>query len=262
MSDQTQILKNIALEKYLKANVEPSSDSSYLASVVPGGEGNFYNAYRAIPGTADKIRFNISTVNENGENVVYTYHNQSLLGMTLFINPTSMTSNLAKMVNRTPTMTGWIEDHWGEELDTITFTGSSAAFIWGGPASNQPINGPLKKTPEEIRQIFNNYMDIPDLGTNEPLGSGETSGLTVKRRRDTLSYDEFRKLIFLMNGNGFKYDSYGLVRSRFYIRLSYDLAAYTGYFESMDITETADMPFRFIYTITFKSEKTLFSFLG
>ncbi|RKY82312.1 hypothetical protein DRQ07_01645, partial [candidate division KSB1 bacterium] len=121
----------------------------------------------------------------------------------------------------------------------------------------QPIQGPLQMSPEEIREIFNNYINLPDLGTNEPIGPGDTSGLTVKRRRNTLSYDEFRKLIFLMNANGANYNTYGLIKDRLFIQLTYDQVSYRGYFESMDITENAESPYRFIYTITFKSEKTI-----
>lgn len=246
--------KRIALENFLNTT---ASDQYYLQSL----DSYLFNAYR-IPKGADKVRFFIQTVDIDGNNIPYTYYGQTIMGLVLFINPTSISTNLAKIINRTQTMTSWVEDHWGEELDTITFTGSSAAFIWGGPAENQPVQGPLQKSPEEIREIFNNYMDLPDLGTNEPIGLGDTSGLTVKRRRNTLSYDEFRKLVFLMNANGANYNTYGFVRKRLYIQLAYDQGLYRGYFESMDITETADNPYRFIYTITFKSEKTIHTHLG
>jgi len=246
--------RGVALENFLSTN---ASDQYYVQSL----DSYLFNSYRTPPGV-DKIRFFIQTVDVDGNNIPYTYHGQTILGIVLFINPASISTNLAKLVTRTQTMTSWVEEHWGEELDTLTFTGSSAAFIWGGPASNLPAPGPLQLSTEEIRDIFNNYMDIPDLGTNEPIGPGDNSGLTVKRRRDTLSYDEFRKLAFLMNGNGAEYDIYGLVRNRLFIQLAYDLSAFRGYFESMDITENADSPYRFTYTITFKSEKSVYNFLG
>lgn len=245
--------QRIALEDYLNTN---ASDQYYLQSL----DSYLFNAYR-IPKGSEKVRFFITTVDIDGNNIPYTYHGQTIMGLVLFINPSTISTNLAKIVNRTQTMTGWLEEHWGEELDTITFAGSSAAFIWGGPTSNQPISGPLKLSPEEIRNIFNNYVDLPDLGTNEPLGPGDHSGLTVKRRRNTLSYDEFRKIIFLMNANGANYDTYGFVRQRLFIQLAYDQAAFRGYFESIDVTESAETPYRFTYTITFKSEKTIYSYI-
>ena len=169
-------------------------------------------------------------------------------------------------------MTGWVEEHWGEELDTITLQGSSAAFIWQGPysvipsspitANGQQYNVPVTESAEQIRQAFNQYNDIPDLGTWAPTGNGDTDGLTsTARRRDTASYQEFKRIIQLMNANAAVFDIRGLVSNRFYIQISYDYAAYRGYFESIDITENAETPFKFIYTITFKSERTIYSFL-
>ncbi len=244
--------KTIALEKYLQSN----SDQYYFQS----RDSSLFNSQGTLPGDK-RIRFFVETVDEDGVNIPYSYHGNTFMGLVLLINPSSVNVNLAKIVSRSQTMTSFVEEHWGEELDTITFTGSGAAFIWGGPAQKEPL-GPIKATSEEIRTLYNNYMQIPDLGTNEPVGPGDHSGLTVKRRRNTLSYDEFRKMVWLMQGNGAEFDLHGLVRERYFIQLSYDLVSYRGYFESMDITETADNPFRFIYTITFKSEKTVYSYLG
>ena len=44
--------------------------------------------------------------------------------------------------------------------------------------------------------------------------------------------------------------------------MSYDYASYLGYIENIDTVEDALSPFRFQYTITFKSEKTVYYFSG
>lgn len=174
-----------------------------------------------------------------------------------------MSVNAAKIIGRSQTMTGWIEDHWGEELDTITFQGSTAAFIWAGPQQEVPSNMryPLTQSPEQIRDTFNKYADIQDLGTVRPVGLNQNSGLTVDMRRDTPSYDELRKLMQLMNANAATFDNFGLVKERLYIQISFDYATYRGYFEAFDLTENAETPYKFIYTITFKSEKTIYTFM-
>jgi hypothetical protein len=175
------------------------------------------------------------------------------------------------MIGRTQSMTGWIEEHWGEELDTITLQGSSAGFIWGGPQAAMPVspierdgkqyNTPVTQSAEQIRSVYNRYMDIQDLGTWSPVGPGDNSGLAVGNRRKTLAYEEFKHIIQLMNANAATFDVKGFVKDRLYIQLSYDYACYRGYFESIDMTESADTPFKFIYTITYKSERTVYSFL-
>jgi hypothetical protein len=244
--------KVVALEKYLRTN---ASSPNYVNSL----DSNLYNVHGIHKGPG-KLKFFMTTVNSKGDNTSYTIRGRTFLGLTLFVNPASLSVNMAKMINRSQTMTGWVEDHWGEELDTITFQGSSAAFIWAGPL-RQPPAGPLKQTPAEIQDMYNDYMDIPDLGINEPIGIGDHTGLTVKRRRETLSYDQFRTIVHLMNANAANFNFQGLVTKRLFIQLGYDYAAYRGYFESVDITEDAETPFKFIYTITFKAEKTIFKFL-
>jgi len=244
--------KVIALEKELRTN---ASSPGYVNSL----DSYLYNTFNISKGSS-KVKFFMTTVDSEGRNTEYTIRGRTFLGLVLLINPTSLSVNMSKIINRSQTMTGWVEDHWGEELDTITFQGSSASFLWGGPP-NQPSPGPLKQTPQEIQNMYNEYMDIPALGINEPIGMGDHTGLTAKRRRETLPYDEFRRIVHLMNANAANFDTRGFVNKRKFIQLGYDYAAYRGYFESIDISEEAENPFKFIYTATFKAEKTIFSFL-
>jgi hypothetical protein len=218
--------------------------------------------YNSQSGSPDRVKFIVQTVDGDGHPFKYTIGDYSIVGLVLLVNPSAVSVNLAKLVNRTQTMTTWIEDHWGEELDTITFTGSSAGFIWEGPLPyvQTPQGGP--QTTDQVQDVFDQYNNISSLGSTEPHGVGDTDGLTVKRRRDTVAYNEFRQFIQLANANSTTFDLRGMVSDRLYIQLSYDYACYRGYFESYDLTENAETPFKFIYTITFKSEKTIYSFLS
>ena len=248
--------RSVALEKDLQTN---ASDPHFVKAF----DSYLYNSH-SVTKNVQRIRFYMQIVDINGKPVSYTIDGQVFVGLVLLINPASISANLSKIVNRTQTMTGWIEDHWGEELDTISLQGSSASFIWGGaslPATNPKYGTPLTQSPREIREMLNKYMDIPELGITEPVQQGDLSGLAVKRRRETLSYDEFRGIMKMMNANAAKYDAYGLVRERLFIQLAYDYASYRGYFESIDVTEDSDTPYKFIYTITFKAEKTIYSYL-
>jgi hypothetical protein len=249
MSLQTQYN---SLQSYLNTSVPDQNYASSTKSLLYNSQG----------GSPDKVKFIVQTVDANGNPFKYTINGYSIVGLVLMINPSSVSVNLSKMVNRTQTMTGWVEDHWGEELDTITFQGSSAGFIWEGPLPyvQAPQGGP--QNVEQVQNVFNQYDNILDFGSTEPHGVGDTDGLTVKRRRDTVAYNEFRQLMQLMNANGATFDTRGMVQDRLFIQLSYDYASYMGYFESFDLTENAETPFRFIYTITFKSEKTIYSFLS
>lgn len=207
--------------------------------------------------------FYIQTVDEFGTPYVYTIQGYKIVGVMLTVNPSSLSVNASKIVTRQQTMTGWTEFHWGEELDTITLTGSTAAFIWDGISSTMKssIRPPLKQTSQELVDIYNEYQNIQDLGVIAPQGIGDQEGLAVTKRRDTPTYQEFRQLMQLMNANGVTFDIHGLVSERLYIQITYNYAQYRGYFESFDLTESAESPYRFTYNITFKSEKTMYSFM-
>lgn len=245
MDDRRQA---VALDNYLSTNADTGT---YIANL----ESYLFRLGLPKPGT---IKFVAMTVDADGKPQTYTLNGIPFVGLIMNISPTSMNVNMSQLVTRTQTMSGWIEEHWGQELDTVTFQGSSAAFIWNGP---EYLQGPIGNTPQQIRDGFNAYMNIPGLPISSPVGPGDHSGLAVRRRRETTSYDELRKIIQLMNSNTAEFDIYGIVKARKYIQLSHDYACYRGYFESIDITENADTPFKFIYTITFKAEKTIYSFL-
>ena len=243
------------LEGVLSTNASSTTYAQALDSYLYNDKG--------VKRPPDKVKFFIQTVDSTGKVQTYNINGYTLIGLVLLINPASASVNLSKMVNRTQTMTAWWEDHWGEELDTITFSGSSAGFLWEGPVPVVAPNTPssILQTANQVQGIYDQYNSIPDMGIVDYHGVGDVSGLTSRRRRDTVAYDEFRKIIQLMNANGATFDLHGRVNKRAYIELRYDYVAYRGYFESFDMVENAESPFKFNYVVTFKSEKTIYSFL-
>jgi len=180
------------------------------------------------------------------------------------INPASISVNLAKIINRTQTMVAWVEDHWGEEIDTVTLNGSSAAFIIGG-TSLRDLSGSMKRESVDKATAmgdFYSYMGLNDYSVQTPAIKKllQNEGLNVRDRRDTASYREMKKLVEIFSANGCIYDGSGFVSERKFIRITYDYSSYLGYFESFDLTEDSVTPFKFVYTITFKSEKTIYRF--
>lgn len=235
--------QSISLSKALKT-------SASSPDFIPMLDSYMYDNNQTIK-TPNRTKFYIQTVDSNGTPYTYNINDFYITGVILTINPNSVNVNAAKIINRTQTMSGWLEEHWGEELDSITFQGSSAAFIWKGPTKGG-------QTAEDIRGEFNNFVEAKDLGT--VYNGIEGTGLATWNRKDTASYDEFRQLMQLMNSNAATFDIYGLVKDRLYIQITYDYASYLGYFESFDLTENSETPFKFIYTITFKSERTLYTY--
>jgi hypothetical protein len=195
------------------------------------------------------------------------------------INPLSLSNNLSKIVSRSPTMTGFVEEHWGEEIDTISFQGSTAAFITGNNStaisgtnggatgtsgistSSPPAN--MSALKEEAKKFLNQtaLYSATGLANVSHMGIRDDSiGLTTSRRRNSVSYRLMKRIVDVMRLNGCVFDQFGLIARRYSIQLSYGGSAYRGFFESLDITEDASAPFRFTYIVTFKSEETAYSY--
>lgn len=49
--------------------------------------------------------------------------------MVLHINPESLEEQYQKLITRTVTRGGFVEQHWGEELDSLSCTASTGAFV-------------------------------------------------------------------------------------------------------------------------------------
>src|ERR1039458_3806912 len=49
--------------------------------------------------------------------------------ITLHVNPTEMELAYKKLIHRYRTRGGWIEEHWGEELDKMTVHGTTGSFM-------------------------------------------------------------------------------------------------------------------------------------
>lgn len=242
------------------------------------------------------IPFFLSQVDAGGNilpfNVNVTDYDPSVTtqieAIKFIVNPATASMNMAKLVSRTQTMTAWLEEHWGEELDTITLQGQTAAFVAGGPnLRSVRSGGGITQSLAEgavMRESFDNFMNIQDLGpqmsesgvqvgtTDKGIPMIAEVGLTMANRNSSVSFKQMKAMLHIMRYNGVTFDSnvltsygqvtppQGLPTSRNRLMLSFDFGAYLGYMESFDLTEEAQNPFRFSYTITFKSEQTIFQY--
>ena len=198
---------------------------------------------------------------------------ESIYGVEFMVNPRTLSNNQSKIINRTQTMTSFVEDHWGDELDTLTFQGQTATFVTGGndlySLKNSPgsstqkflASGGLTDSKIQARSLLFNYAGVSS-NAYEGMGINDTEiGLTVTDRRQSVSYRQFKRLVDLFRVNGCFFDSSGMLSTRYYIMLSYGSMSFKGYFESLDITEEASNPYKFSFTITYKVESTVFSYV-
>jgi len=259
-----------------EAYIAQTPDSAHVLN-------DYIHRYRKItrPGL---LPFFVEMVNWNGTNVAIPFPPISpgttkgktaptakyIVGVRLMVNPNSLSLNMSRIVNRTQTMTAWLEEHWGEEIDTVTLQGNNAAFVIGANTlrdiGTKYVRSKASDDPKSKAAARSEFY--PSIGVDNFVEESTSSpnlaldpGLTTRFRRYSVSYQEMRKLCEIFSANGCIYDQNGFISDRKYIQLSYDYSCYRGYFESIDITEDAETPFRFTYTITFKSERTEFSFV-
>ncbi len=113
------------------------------------------------------------------------------LKLVLHTNPTSMKISYEKIIERTQTKSGFVEQHWGDGTQTIAFDMATGGFmrLYAGLAENT--------SPE----------------------------MTQGTRRETLAYDSYLDLLALFHNNGSVYDINGQVALQGKIQITSTVAS-------------------------------------
>lgn len=184
----------------------------------------------------------------------------AVTALKLSPNFDSLVINSAKIINRYQTMTRWVEEHWGDEIDIINLSGSTFSFfgfninrrIPGLVAENRSLTQAYKSLRELSKLFTVNGMIIQDNRVYEgSLGSLRVDGF-VSAAVEKFLMDEDNKR-FVDN-----HPREGLMKERLYVNLLFDYLSCYGYLDTFDISESSTSPYRMTYTIVFKSEKTIY----
>ena len=139
--------------------------------------------------------------------------------LSLSLAPESLDRAYSKYVEEIQTLDGYVEQYWGEHLVSLSCSHSTGTFIH--------IRAGLASA--EI-----------DPATGRPY------------RRDTIALDRMEDLIDLYRNNGLVYGETGRVLLAGRVRLAFDDGIYDGHFSDFNTEETADSPYAFKATWTFK----------
>lgn len=176
-------------------------------------------------------------------------------------NPNSVNISSSKMINRYHTMTRWVEEHWGDEIDVISANGSTYAFMAFASDGLSDVGLTVAQRDKtkaylmlkELVKIFQiNGCIYQDSSTYEGAQFSPTTNTLVT---DLTATDRF----LLDPTNAYflnKHPREGMMKERLYINMYFDYLSVTGYFESFDILQEAGSPFRFTYSFVFKAERT------
>lgn len=149
------------------------------------------------------------------------------LRMVLHVNPRSMQFTYAKQTTRTQTRGGFVEFHWGDAAEEITFTAATGGFM----------------------RMYAGLSNITG------SGAGDQS------RRETIAYDKYLDLLALFHNNGAIYDLFGNIAVQGYIKLTFDGGTHIGWFDGQfGVTEDANTPYMFSLSTRFIIDKEEMTF--
>ena len=136
--------------------------------------------------------------------------------LVLWANPSELSFTYTRKVERIQTRGGWVEQHWGDDANTMSITAATGGFM-------------------RLHSGLSNVTN-PDLGGT---------------RRDTLAYDRYLDFLSLFHNNGSVYDVHGNVGLQGIIKVTFDGGVYLGWFTSFTVAESAEKPFQFDLTADF-----------
>lgn len=173
--------------------------------------------------------FQVTKPNKNEPLYPYT--------LALHINPTSLDEQFAKSKNVIMTVGGFVEFVWPDELDSLSASASTGAFIG-------PEHGLMSGA----------------------FGSGMRGIPNARKRREalgrhaTIAWERQEDLLDLFRNNGQVYNAVGQPVLRGRIQCIYDRGIFSGYFLTFEVTEDAERPFVFQLTWEFKVTDTVYHF--
>jgi len=145
------------------------------------------------------------------------------LKMVMHVNPRTMSLSYGKQTERTQTRGGFVEFHWGDAAEEITFESATGGFM----------------------RLYSGLSNI-------------TGGIGTQGRRETIAYEKYLDMLALFHNNGSMYDPLGNIVVQGYIKMTFDGAVHIGWFDGQFvITESAQKPYLFELSARFIMDREI-----
>ena len=156
------------------------------------------------------------------------------LRMVLHVNPKTMTMHYEKNITRIQTKGGFVEQHWGDSAERISFNLATGGFM-------RLYAGLSNKTGSSFQ------------GNLQSTGSAMTAS---QGRRETIAYDKYLDLLAMFHNNGSIYDVNGNIVIQGYMKITFDGGVYIGWFDGdFTVTESAQKPYQFELSTNFNIDR-------
>lgn len=158
--------------------------------------------------------------------------------LAMHVNPSDFNEGFTKSKNVVMTYGGFVEFNWPDDLDTISASASTGAFLG------------------------------PDVGLTS--GSDNTGGsfgqpslaAGGRGRQATMAWERQEDLLELFHSNGVVFNGRGQPVLRGRVMMIYDRGVYMGHFTSFEVRETDEKAFSFDISWEFAVEETIYTFPG
>jgi len=145
--------------------------------------------------------------------LAYYNENSALTKVYFYVNPSRLSYSYRQKTTRRRTRSGWAEEYWGEELDTVT-----VEAVTGGFKSNS---------------------------------TGYREHQETSKNNDDFAFSRLESLIKAYRHGGLNHE--GTFASSFApVQLHFDKFTYYGFFENLNVEDSVDKPFMFSFNFTFK----------
>lgn len=149
------------------------------------------------------------------------------LRLVLHVNPSTMQLSYSKQIERVQTRGGWVEYHWGDAAEEVTFSAATGGFM----------------------RLYSGLSNITGAGAG------------VQGRRQTIAYNKYVDLLALFHNNGAIYDSRGNIVVQGYVKMTFDGGVHIGWFDGQfQVTEDANTPFMFNLSTRFIIDREVMRF--
>lgn len=162
---------------------------------------------------------------------------------------------MQQKITRSKTKGGWVEEHWPPDLDTISVSGSTGAFIL---VEDSNVISLLPKDASKRTTVDVLDKQGEKIGTKEGLNNsakgvaGLAIGNLVFMRRLSEASLSLESLADFYKNNGSFYETDGQVAGIRDIDMFYMGDVYRGYFTDFNHSHAEENPNRFTYAFTFR----------
>jgi len=160
--------------------------------------------------------------------------------LIMLVNPSDMSVSASKINNYRYTRGGWSIEQHGDNLDKIQASGKTGAFI----TSFTGLTNALRESSAAFQNLYSLFIYYKNNG--KVLLEGFTP--TLNAISETSSFGGSQAL--------------NRIKAVGEVQIEFGPVIYTGSFDSLTITDDANLPFQQVYSFEFTVRKTEFSTTG